>query len=77
VTPLEPNVKYSKKQEATTKEEVKTMEVTPYREAIGSLMYLMVSTRPDLGSKYSGIFKVHAVILDRALVGSKESLQVP
>ena len=35
VTPLEPNVKYSKKQEATTEEEVKTMEVTPYREAIG------------------------------------------
>ena len=50
VTPLEPNVKYSKKQEATTEVEVKTMEVTPYREAIGSLMYLMVSTRPDLGS---------------------------
>ena len=27
VTPLEPNVKYSKQQEATTEEEVKTMEV--------------------------------------------------
>ena len=50
VTPLEPNVKFSKAQEPSTKEEKQKMEDTPYRQAIGSLMYLMVSTRPDIAS---------------------------
>jgi hypothetical protein len=50
VTPLESNVKYSKNQEATTEDEVKKMESVPYKEAIGSLMYLMVCTRPDLAA---------------------------
>ena len=50
VTPLEPNVKFSKTQGATTEEEVKIMETVPYKQAIGSLMYLMVSTRPDIAS---------------------------
>ena len=50
VTPLEPNVKFSKTQGATTEGEVKIMEGVPYKQAIGSLMYLMVSTRPDIAS---------------------------
>ena len=50
VTPLEPNVKFSKAQEPSTKEEEQKMEDIPYRQAIGSLMYLMVSTRPDIAS---------------------------
>ena len=38
VTPLEPNVKFSKQQEAKTEDEVKMMERIPYKQAIGSLM---------------------------------------
>ena len=48
VTPLEANRKYLKSQEATIEEEVKAMEEVPYIQAIGSLMYLMVSTRRDI-----------------------------
>ena len=32
----------------TTEEEKAEMEDTPYANAVGSLMYAMVSTRPDL-----------------------------
>jgi hypothetical protein len=42
--------KLSEKQGPQTEEEKKRMMDIPYREAIGSLMYLMVSTRPDLAA---------------------------
>ena len=57
VTPLEPNVKFSKCQEPSTEEDMKRMEDIPYRQAIGSLMYLMVSTRPDLASSIQVLAK--------------------
>ena len=49
-TPLEEGLKYTKDQEAITDEEKKEMDSIPYKQAIGSLMYLMICTRPDLAA---------------------------
>ena len=48
--PLPTDQKLVKAQGAFTDEEKRSMEAIPYRQAVGSLMYLMVSTRPDLAA---------------------------
>jgi hypothetical protein len=45
-----PGTKFSKKMSPESAEEKLEMENVPYRSAVGSLMYLMVSTRPDLAA---------------------------
>ena len=47
-TPLDNSIKLSKKMEPITKEEISEMKMIPYQSLIGSLMYLAVSTRPDI-----------------------------
>jgi hypothetical protein len=47
-TPLNPGVKLSKDQCPKTKSEVEEMRSVPYAHAVGSLMYLAVSTCPDI-----------------------------
>lgn len=47
-TPLDGNVKLSKEMKPKTTEEVEEMKKVLYRSLIGSLMYLAVSTRPDI-----------------------------
>ena len=47
-TPLDPNIKLSKDQCPDSDEEKKTMAKIPYRQAIGSLMWATVATRPDI-----------------------------
>ncbi|XP_071578912.1 uncharacterized protein [Temnothorax nylanderi] len=47
-TPMNPAVKLSKKMSPTTEEDKKQMSQIPYRNVIGSLMYLATSTRPDI-----------------------------
>ena len=49
-TPLALGQKLRLTNQQLTEKEVKDMENVPYRSAIGSLMYLMVSTRPDLAA---------------------------
>jgi hypothetical protein len=46
--PLDANSKLSKSQEARSPLEKESMASIPYRQAIGSIMYAMVGTRPDL-----------------------------
>ena len=46
--PMDPNISFSKDDCPTTPDEVARMRRVPYREAIGSLMYASVGTRPDI-----------------------------
>ncbi|POM77619.1 Retrovirus-related Pol Polyprotein [Phytophthora palmivora] len=46
--PCSPELKLSKVMCPTTREKTLLMEKKPYRSVIGSLMYLMLGTRPDL-----------------------------
>ena len=48
VSPLAPHFKLSGKESPTTAEEVERMSMVPYASAVGSLMYAMVCTRPDI-----------------------------
>jgi hypothetical protein len=56
-TPIDNSVPLSKEMCPDTFEEKRLMEKHPYREAIGSLMYLAVSTRPDLAKAISNVSK--------------------
>ena len=47
-TPLGSHFKLSKEQSPNTEEERDHMSKVPYASAIGSLMYAMVCTRPDI-----------------------------
>ena len=49
-TPLVPGSKLSKTMVPVTETEKQAMANTPYREAVGSLMYLMLCTRPDIAA---------------------------
>ena len=48
--PLATSLKLTKDMSPTSEEAMERMKEVPYREAIGSLMYLMVSTRPDIAA---------------------------
>ena len=50
LTPMVSGLKLSKSMEPNSEGEIKEMEKFPYRSAVGSLMYLMTSTRPDIAS---------------------------
>ncbi|KAH9304735.1 hypothetical protein KI387_009139, partial [Taxus chinensis] len=47
-TPMAGHFKLSKDQCPSSHEEVKYMTRVPYASAVGSLMYVMVCTRPDI-----------------------------
>ena len=46
--PMDPNIAFSKDQCPTTPDDIAKMRCVPYREAIRSLMYAFVGTRPDI-----------------------------
>jgi hypothetical protein len=47
-TPIDPNVPLTKAQSPSTLAEIAKMRNVPYREAVGSLMYASMGTRPDV-----------------------------
>ena len=47
-SPMVPGIIYSKKDSPFSPDEAARMQHVPYRQAIGSLMYLAVATRPDI-----------------------------
>jgi hypothetical protein len=51
--PMDPSIRLSKDQCPQTPEEVADMSKVPYREAIGSLNYCAVATRPDIAFSVS------------------------
>jgi hypothetical protein len=52
-SPLTTHFKLSTKQSLSTNEENEDMEIIPYDSAVGSLMYAMVCTRPDIAHAVS------------------------
>ena len=54
-TPLGVHFRLSKEQSPKTEEERTHMEKVPYASAIGSLMYAMVCTRPDIAQAVGAI----------------------
>lgn len=54
-TPMDPNSKLSMAMSPQNPEELKEMENCPYQNLIGSLMYLAVSTRPDIAYAVSAL----------------------
>ena len=47
-TPMDPNVRLTSAQSPSTTEELAAMRHVPYHEAVGSLMYATLGTRPDI-----------------------------
>jgi hypothetical protein len=54
-SPMIPGIVYTKDQSPNSPEEAVQMKKTPYREAIGSLMYVAVATRPDIAFAVSAL----------------------
>ena len=54
-SPMVPGFVYTKDHSPSSPEEAAQMKKTPYREAIGSLMYVAVATRPDIAFAVSAL----------------------
>ena len=59
-TPADPKLVLSQTSSPTTQEEKDTMKGIPYRELVGSLLWLSLGTRPDIAFAVSQIAKFNA-----------------
>ena len=60
VTPLAPHFRLSGKQSPSSEAEKDEMSSVPYASAVGSLMYAMVCTRPDISQAVSVVSRYMA-----------------
>ena len=67
LTPLENHLKLSKEQSPKTTEERDHIALVPYASAVGSLMYAMVFTRPDIAHAVGVVSRYMANPWERAL----------
>ncbi|RVW96404.1 Retrovirus-related Pol polyprotein from transposon TNT 1-94 [Vitis vinifera] len=74
-TPLGGYFKLSKEQSPKTKEERDHMSKVPYASAIGSLMYAMVCTRPDIAHAVGAVSRFMSRPEKQALGGASLKLQ--
>jgi transposase InsO family protein len=71
-TPLDPSVKLT---QATEAEPISTSRTTYFRQIIGSLMYLMIATRPDIAAAISIISQFAARPTEAHLAAAKRVLR--
>ena len=64
-TPLAPHLKLSSRLSPTNDEEREYMAKVPYANAIGSLMYAMVCTRPDISQVVSVVCMIRARVIGK------------
>jgi hypothetical protein len=64
-TPMDPNVKLSKEMCPKTEKEKEEMTRCPYQNLIDSLMYLSVSTRPDISYAVSYLSQYNICVVER------------
>ncbi|KAG9444915.1 hypothetical protein H6P81_016255 [Aristolochia fimbriata] len=75
-TTLGSQFKLSKEQGSKSDEEIAHMKTVPYASAIGSLMYAMVSTRPDIAHAVGVVSRIHEKSRQRTLGSSEVDIQV-
>jgi len=71
-TPLEAGTKLDKSMSPTTDEDMGRMRELPYRELIGSLMYLSQGTRPDISYAVAKLGQFVIILVSR--IGTRVSV---
>jgi hypothetical protein len=74
--PIPVGVKLSTDQCPKTQEEEEDMSCVPYVSTVGSLMYAMVCTRPNIAHAMGVLSKVYVKTREGALDNSKNGFQV-
>jgi hypothetical protein len=74
--PILVGVNLSADQCPKTQEEEEDMSHVPYASVVGSLMYAMVCTRPDIAHAVGVLSKVYVKTREGALDNNKEGFQV-
>ena len=75
-SPGDPRNKLTKDQCPQDEEEKRKLSAVPYREAVGSLMFLMVCSRPDIAYSVSRVAKFCDNPGHRTLDSSETNLQI-
>ncbi|KAL6323850.1 hypothetical protein AAG906_005846 [Vitis piasezkii] len=70
--PFRHGIVLSKDQSPKTPEEIESMKAVPYASAVGSLMYAMLFTRPDICFSVGMVSRFHWRSIKQTCVAAKE-----